>query len=138
MCVVCVHRSLKEEATLFTDRHLVKEKFRSHMISIYFCCSHILFKSSHWTPYVEQYENLLAEYCTLELSGVQHLTRKHDEKNSECEFFTKQCTLVYQRLCSVLGVCLQDSEKHIMHVLLKLRYNTQSPACRNIMNGIFS
>lgn len=131
------HRSLKEEAAGVERKVLVKEKLLNHIRSIYFCCSRLLSKRPYWTAYLDQFEDLLVEYCALEFGEVQSLIRTTG-KRGDTYNKQKQLEAVCRHLCALLAVCLRNSEAHIMHVLIKMRCNIRSVACREIMNGIYS
>lgn len=81
------------------------------------------------TNYFTRMEDILTRYCNLELELVYNLSKQRENK--------KYFLFVIKRLCKILSIYLHHKLRYIIHVLLKMKYNTNNPACQMVMKQIY-
>lgn len=141
ICVIVINlkffslcfRSLSEQINSLNNETLIKDKILLHL-------SHIdnLYQESQtcfvYIPnYFDYLVDILTDYVNLEMEIIKHLKKK-DMNRQGYVMLTKITAL---KICKVLSIYLKHNEEHIMHTLLKLRYEKKSVPCRDVLNKVY-
>ncbi|XP_017771692.1 PREDICTED: daple-like protein isoform X4 [Nicrophorus vespilloides] len=125
-----------KNVTKYAELTQQKKELQEHMIKHmqYFKSQALDLNECTDTEYYELLEDILVTYCKLELDVINRRFKSHKQfvKRNEC--FLKAAK---EKILRAIKTFLNDREKHILHVLLKLKYNTKSEACRRIMSVVY-
>ncbi|KAK9702348.1 hypothetical protein QE152_g30028 [Popillia japonica] len=119
---------LKDKTVRNKDKPLLKTKILLHIRHFYLYYK-TLGDAVVDTNYFTRMEDILTYYCNLEMELVYTLSKQRENK--------KYNLFVIKRLCKVLGIYLHHRLRHIIHVLLKMKYNMRNPTCQMVMRRVY-
>ena len=130
--ILKVHfRSLKESVDSFKEKEILQEKILKHL-NLLHSFNDDKSDNANDVEIMDSMEDILTIYTNTELCIVRSLQK--DPKRLE---YTRIVKTVSQRIVTILHNQLKQNKCNILHVLLKITYNKQFPACKDIMSLLF-
>lgn len=124
-------RSLKEKIASFKEKDILQQRMLIHLQLFHSFYDDVNDKFDK-IEIVDSMEDILTIYSNTELSIVKNLQK--EPKRLE---YTRCVKTISQRIVRVLQDNLKQNKCNILHVLLKITYNKQQSACKDIMSLLY-
>lgn len=124
---------MSEQVNSLSNKSLIKDKVLLHLTDIDNFYGESQNNFVYIPNYFEYLEDILSEYINLELEIIKHLKKKY----MPYQDYISLTTITGLKICKVLSTYFKHKEEHIVHSLMKIRYEKKSTACQDVLNTLY-